>query len=68
MECCETCKYSKLFNLKGKVQMFCRRFPPTVYIKDKDVVMAHIQTTGIESAFPKVDDSDWCGEYNEKTN
>jgi hypothetical protein len=51
-ETCETCKF------RDRVSDDCRRFPPRIL---------QFERGSTRSQFPRVERSDWCGEYKERT-
>jgi len=60
-ENCATCQYFRKedsryeWDIKGK----CHRYPPQIWV---DGILDKTPS----SSFPKVEGSDWCGEFNRK--
>lgn len=51
---CGTCRYFIRHQPPSAHLGECRRFPPTV----------HVSYGAVESFLPRVEESDWCGEFS----
>lgn len=58
-DCMPSCKTCSFFLIEPKDDLgFCRRYPPTlINIEDE-----------LDSVFPVVAESDWCGEFHRFSN
>lgn len=54
---CSTCEFSSPTFLDDQPEpvLECRRFPPTL--------LSHGDFDGLTQAWPRVGETDWCGEY-----
>jgi len=59
-KCCKNCKYSyEKSGILGSLQ--CRRYPPTIFARGGIMTAFNIETK-----CPKVEEENWCGEFEPK--
>lgn len=64
-ETCDICKYSYKHESDSR-QMFCRRFPPTVFQTPILNKLANRHELTLSAALVPIQSGQWCGEFDIK--